>query len=120
MSSAEPRCRVGLVVYAVCRLPLGGAHVAARGCGGTACAMERDETRRHLQAAEARGALLGSALGGGARRVRASEMSGWGARLGGCEMRGMLGRCRDRYLYSNSLTGTVPTELGELTTMYQL
>ncbi|KAK3278614.1 hypothetical protein CYMTET_13454 [Cymbomonas tetramitiformis] len=164
---AEPRCRVGLVVYAVSRLPLGGgegparrqggrelhlgagspqgyshaaarrtcgcimmprnalaggvaegpspAHVAARGCGGTACAMERDETRRHLQAAEARGALLGSALGGGARRVRASEMSGWGARLGGCEMRGMLGRGRDRHLHSNSLTGTVPTELGELT-----
>ncbi|KAK3278612.1 hypothetical protein CYMTET_13452 [Cymbomonas tetramitiformis] len=169
---AEPRCRVGLVVYAVCRLPLGGgegparrqggrelhlgagspqgyshaaarrtcgcimmqrnalaggvaegpspAHVAARGCGGTACAMERDETRRHLQAAEARGALLGSALGGGARRVRPSEMSGWGARLGGCEMRGMLGRGRDRDLSSNSLTGTVPTELGELTRMSQL
>ncbi|KAK3270536.1 hypothetical protein CYMTET_21073 [Cymbomonas tetramitiformis] len=40
--------------------------LAAGGCGGTESAMERDETRRHLQAAEARGALLGRALGGGA------------------------------------------------------
>ncbi|KAK3251811.1 hypothetical protein CYMTET_38866 [Cymbomonas tetramitiformis] len=47
-----------------------------------------DETLRHMRSSEARAALLGRRLGGGARRFD-----------------------------SNSLTGTVPTELGELTGM---
>ncbi|KAK3251819.1 hypothetical protein CYMTET_38871 [Cymbomonas tetramitiformis] len=71
-----------------------------------------DETLRHMRSSEARAALLGRGLGGGARYLYSNSLTGTVP----TEL-GELTRMITLYLFGNSLTGTVPTELGELTRM---
>ncbi|KAK3251816.1 hypothetical protein CYMTET_38869 [Cymbomonas tetramitiformis] len=78
-----------LLAYAAAAAhPSAGTHDGAWVRRERSRAQLHDETLRHMRSLEARAALLGRGLGGGAR-----------------------------YLHANSLTGTMPTELGELTRM---
>ncbi|KAK3238131.1 hypothetical protein CYMTET_51839 [Cymbomonas tetramitiformis] len=71
-----------------------------------------DETLRHMRSSEARAALLSRRLGGGARTLHDNSLTGTVP----TEL-GELTRMTSLWLHYNSLTGTVPTELGELTRM---